>query len=152
MTLRRTSTLKPSPRPRRRPARNTGPTPAQRAMVAERAAYRCELCGILLHDGTTWSTEHSFHHRLPRGMGGTSSKDANNPPRLLLVCGTGTTGCHGFIESHRTSAEQEGWLVRHGLDPADVPVTVYAGPYASAHTFTRRVLLTPAGDYQEVAA
>lgn len=135
-----------------RKRRDTGPTPAQRAMVAERAAYCCELCGIRLHDGAAWGTEHSFHHRQARGLGGTSRSESNAPTNLLLVCGTGTTGCHGFIEAHRTSAEQEGWLVRHGLDPAEVVVTVYAGLHATPTTFTRRVLLTTDGEYQEVGA
>lgn len=150
MSLRRTAIQrKPA---RRRTPRNTGPTPAQRALVAERAGYCCELCGIRLHDGDAWTTDHSFHHRQARGMGGTSDTGANQPSNLLLTCGTGTTGCHGFIEAHRTSAEEEGWLVRHGRNPAEVVVTVYAGILASSAQFTRRVLLADDGDYREVAA
>lgn len=126
-----------APRARRR---DTGPTPAQRTLVAERAGYCCELCGDRLHDGDAWSAPHSFHHRQPRGMGGSRLDTANAAYQLLLTCGTGTTGCHGFIESHRSMSEAEGWLVRHGFDPAVVPVTVdrCAGP----------VLLTADGDYQ----
>lgn len=85
-------------------------------------------------------------------MGGSSDPAVNGPARLLLVCGTGVDGCHGFIESHRTSAEAEGWLVRRPTDPATVPVTVFAGGDADlAHTFSRRVLLTDEGTYLEAA-
>lgn len=132
--------------------RATGPTPAVRAIVVDRAAGCCELCGRILHDGYEWLEPHSFHHRQPRGAGGTSRPEVNSPSNLLLLCGTGVDGCHGFVEAHRRSAEQEGWLVRHGHDPADVPVTVYAGPNALATTFTRRVLLTDDGAYLQVAA
>ena len=134
-------------------ARDTGPTSATRGLVLDRAAGCCEMCGRLLHDGYDWLEVHSFHHRQPRGMGGTSAVAANSAANLLLLCGTGTDGCHGFVEAHRTSAEEEGWLVRHGLDPAEVPVTVFAGGDADlAHTFTCRVLLTDEGTYLEVAA
>lgn len=133
--------------------RDTGPTPAQRHLVVDRAAGCCELCGRILHDGYEWLETHSFHHRQPRGAGGTSRPEVNSPANVLLLCGTGTEGCHGFVEAHRRSAEQEGWLVRHGLDPADVPVTVFAGGDADlATTFTRRVLLTADGEYEETAA
>jgi len=136
-------------------SRDTGPTPATRALVLDRAAGCCELCGRILHDGYAWLEEHSFHHRQPRGMGGTSNDAANSPSNLLLLCGSATTkdGCHAFVESHRRSAEGEGWLVRRPTDPATVPVTVFAGGDADlATTFTRRVLLTDEGTYLEAAA
>lgn len=134
--------------------RDTGPTPAQRALVAERAGHSCELCPKSLHDGDAWTGEHSFHHRQARGMGSTRRPETNAAYNLLLVCGTGTTGCHGFIESHRKAAEAEGWLVRHGLDPAHVPVTVHTGRIGRLLEMdaTIRVFLTPDGDYLEAAA
>lgn len=102
--------------------RSTGPTQAQRRAVAERAGYRCELCTKALHDGNDWTEVHSFHHRQPRGMGGTTDPDTNSAYQLLLVCGTGTTGCHGHIETNREKAYRYGWLVKRPTDPADVPV------------------------------
>lgn len=132
--------------------RDTGPTPAQRAIVAERAGYRCELCGKRLHDGTEWTGPRSWHHRQARGMGSSKRPETNAAYNLLLLCGTGVDGCHGFVEKHRRSAEAEGWLVRHGQDPADVPVTVHAGPWRRPDLETVRVLLTADGDYREVAA
>lgn len=134
-------------------ARDTGPTPAQRALVAERSGYCCEVCGLLLHDGQSWLADHSFHHRQARGMGSSKRPETNAAYNLLLLCGSGDSRCHGYIEAHRRAAEAEGWLVRHGQDPAAVPVTVHAGPIGALLGLeTVRVILTEDGDYQDVAA
>lgn len=132
--------------------RDTGPTPAQRALVAERAGYCCELCPTVLHDGDGWIADHSFHHRQARGMGSSRRPETNAAYNLLLLCGSATTpgGCHEFVEKHRTAAEAEGWLVRHGQDPAEVPVTLYAGARLGVDAATHRVLLTAGGECQEV--
>lgn len=64
-------------------------------------------------------------------MGGTSDSSINDPTNLVLLCGSGTTGCHGEIESHRERAIEHGWLVprRDLREPADVPVFTAAGWY-----------------------
>lgn len=107
-------------------------------VVRERAGGCCELCGR--HPGP----DYSYHHRRPRGMGGSSAADTNQPQNLLFVCGSGTTGCHGLIEASRLDSYDFGWLVRQGHDPLDIPV-VLAG--------ARRRYLTADGgyDYREVA-
>jgi len=40
---------------------------------------------------------------------------------LIAVCGSGTTGCHGWIENHRGESYRRGWLVHTNVDPATVP-------------------------------
>lgn len=120
---------------------DTGPTAAQRRVVAERAGYCCEVCGTRLAGVGGWTQPHSFHHRQPRGMGGTSRLDVHAAYCLLLLCGTGTTGCHGLIESSRAAAYPVGWLVRQGQNPAEVPVWVRGAGL---------VLLTVDGQYAEV--
>lgn len=82
----------------------------------------------------------SRHHRQPRGMGGSSLDGQHGLDVLLLVCGDGTTGCHGFIEGNRELAERWGLLVPHGdgMDPAAIPVTLASG---------RLVLLDPRGGF-----
>ena len=105
-----------------------------------------ELCGVPVamidDDGrTTPIAAYSIHHRQPRGMGGTDDPAANSPANLLLLCGTGTTGCHGLVETQRALAVEHGWLVPHSTDPASVPVLLFFGD---------RVYLTTDGRYQEV--
>lgn len=106
--------------------RDTGPSASVRRKVAERAGYSCEACGLILYAAgiQTWTSPHSFHHRRPRGMGGSSDPATNSPANLLLLCGTGTTGCHGLIEARRSWALEAGYLVPQGQDPAAVPVVV----------------------------
>lgn len=69
----------------------------------------------------------SIHHRQPRGMGGTSRATVHALTNLLLLDGSGVTGCHGYIESERTEAYRRGLLVRRPTPPADVPVTLWSG-------------------------
>lgn len=134
-----------------RTRRDTGPSTAVRTTVALRAAGRCEYCGrVLLRADGSWTGTHSIHHRQPRGMGGTNVDVINSPANLLLLCGSGTELCHGYLERHRSLAQQEGWIVRHGLDPAEVPVAVFRAD--AAGTGVVPVLLTADGDYAEVAA
>lgn len=80
-----------------------------------RAQGRCERCGC--DDlGSRWDG-FSVHHRLPRSRGG-----GNGPENLLVLCGSGTSGCHGFVESYREAAYECRLLLRTGQDPASEPV------------------------------
>ena len=83
------------------------------ALIA-RAKGRCEarIPGVCLGHPDGFAFTMSRHHRLPRSHGGTS--DLSN---LAYLCGTGTTGCHGFIEHNRREAYARGFLLRTGLDP-----------------------------------
>lgn len=108
--------------------RDTGPTTKVKQLVTDRAAGACEICGKQLLDPTYgWAAPHSFHHRRPRGMGGTTRTDANTPANLLLLCGTGTTGCHGLIEANRADALATGALLPQTVDPTTVPVSLATG-------------------------
>lgn len=118
--LRRRALLRATERRRR----ETGPTVTVRRIVLERAGGRCELCGTNL--ATIWCG-YSLHHRSPRGMGGSRSDHVNRPSSLLAVCGSGTSGCHGLVESQRQLALANGWLVPHGEMPAEIPVELHRG-------------------------
>lgn len=102
--------------------RNTGPTVATVQLVWERDRGACARCGLNVRKedrGTSWS----LHHRRPRGMGGTRHIWVNLPANLAVLCGSGTTGCHGWVEGNRSTAVDAGWLVS-GLGrtlPADIP-------------------------------
>lgn len=97
------------------------PTARTRSVVKHRAERHghplCERCGSAL--GT------NIHHRRPRGAGGSSDPATNVPSNLLLLCGSGTTGCHGWIESHRTVAYRHGWLLQSWHNPLQQPARIH---------------------------
>lgn len=93
-----------------------------RDQIRLRADGHCERCGRNIANVPA-----SIHHRRPRGMGGGSGWET--PECGVVLCGTGTTGCHGYIESNRAEASEQGWLVLHRdpRDPAEVPVFIAGG-------------------------
>lgn len=110
--------------------------PATRLLLRARSGGICELCGVLPAE--------SAHHRLAKGMGGSSAGDRHSLEKLLHTCGLDNrTGCHGACHTHR-HRYRNGWAVRHGVDvdPANIPV-LYRGQW---------VLLTPSGGVAAVAA
>lgn len=119
--------------------RNTGPTPAVVDLVVERAGNACEMCGRTL--GRIRGVDWSVQHRVPRGMGGSRAHWINSAVNLLAVCGSGTTGCHGLIESRRADAVVNGWLIQHRAHPSAVAVLIERG--------SRWVYLTSDGRYAD---
>ena len=104
-------------------SRQTAPTPATVDLVWDRDKGACARCGKPLfrpNRGVDWS----LHHRRPRGMGGTRETWVNLPGNLVLLCGSGTTGCHGWVEGNRATATDVGWLVSRlaRYRSTDVPV------------------------------
>ncbi len=104
---------------------NTGPTSEVEALVQARDSWHCVVCGQPIRGQQGW--DWSIHHRQNRGSGGTSDPAINYTSNLLTVCGNGTTGCHGRIESYRTDAKSRGWIVPRPLIPAHEPVYI-TGP------------------------
>lgn len=101
----------------------------------------CERCGRHVATGVR-GRDWSAHHRVPAGMGGSRVAWVYLVSNCLVLCGTGTTGCHGWVESNRDEAYALGLLVRMGELPAEVPVTLRGG---------RVVLLGDGGDYRPVS-
>lgn len=62
-------------------------------------------------------------------MGGTRWPGVNLPSNLLTLCGSGTTGCHGWVEAHPAWATAHGWSVPRWqtADVATVPVWTWRG-------------------------
>jgi hypothetical protein len=60
----------------------------------------CELCLFQAHN---WA------HRLGRGQGGPWE-----PANGLLLCGSGSTGCHGWTTLNPTAAALGGWRIENG--------------------------------------
>lgn len=99
-------------------------SPRTRQVVLERDLFRCVACGTYVGP----FGDYSLHHRRPRGMGGSRRPETNLPGNLLVLCGSGTTGCHGWTETHRDEALSMGLLVSQFVtDPDQVPVQTYCG-------------------------
>lgn len=113
------------------------PSRKVKELVAKRAGGRCEMCGNPVSYGY-----YSYHHRRTRGMGGSKDPATNQASNLLLLCGTGTTLCHGWITEFpkKAKAEENGWVVSRWAKPALVPVLVFShAPH--------KVLLDDDGNY-----
>lgn len=82
-----------------------------RDAVMRRDYWCCARCG---RDVT--SSPYSVHHRKPRGAGGTQDARSIDLRNLVLLCGSGVSGCHGHIESHRAEAYETRWLLRSYYD------------------------------------
>lgn len=95
----------------------SGFSPEVRAYLLARANGRCEADSPECLGGAD-----NCHHRKPRGMGGTKREWVNRASNGLVLCGSGTTGCHGYFESHRDLAVERGIILPSGLLPWQTPV------------------------------
>lgn len=85
---------------------------AAKKLVAERDEYTCQMC---LGEAT------DVHHRIVRGIGGTSDDKVNySPANLISVC----RECHDDIHAEPEQSYEDGYLVRKGEDPASKPVLI----------------------------
>lgn len=84
---------------------STHPKQSTKTLVARRQRYRCAVCGRDLLDAYI---RHSFHHRHMRSH---PYPGLHEPQNLILVCGSGTQGCHGRIHANPEWAYRLGYLV-----------------------------------------
>lgn len=104
---------------------------------------QCFKCGVLVF-ADRWPGYSSHHRRLRSGQGSDTFENR------ITLCGSGTTGCHGWVHHHRAEADANGWIVsRYGPDPADVPVLHWRR--GKVHLTVDGRVLTPA-EYAEEAA
>lgn len=83
--------------------------------VDDRDLYRCVKCGRPIVGG-------SRHHRQLRSQGGKHTVE-----NLILLCGSGTTGCHGWVHHHPADARDMGWIVSGYAEPDETPVYTWRG-------------------------
>jgi Asp/Glu/hydantoin racemase len=57
-----------------------------------------------------------MHHRQRRAGG------IHTAANLMHLCGSGTTGCHGWITAHPALSRAAGWIVSAYSDPSVEPV------------------------------
>lgn len=79
--------------------------------IDKRDQQRCARCGVIIWSGG------SRHHRKFR-----SRRGGDEVSNGLLLCGSGTTGCHGWAHSNPRSARMAGFAVESHEDPRLVPV------------------------------
>lgn len=91
-------------------------------LVFTRAEGCCERCEKPITGQR--GLDFSFHHRRPRGSGGSTVEWVNLPANIILLCGSGVTGCHGWTESHREASRDLGFLVllNGHLIASEVPI------------------------------
>ena len=83
-----------------------------RRIVRERSGGMCELA----IEGVCFGRAGTVHHRAKRSHGGTWA-----PANLLAACGSGTTGCHGYVEANPVWANEQGlWLMAGDGEPQEV--------------------------------
>lgn len=58
-------------------------------------------------------------------MGGTNRPETNYASNLMALCGTGITGCHGYLESNRNEAFDYGFIVPQFEMPNTVIVKTF---------------------------
>lgn len=75
---------------------------AARKLVYARSQGRCEICAA--REGT------NFHHRQSHGR-------IWSPENGLHLCGSGTTGCHGWVTEHPSISRELGWMVSNFQPP-----------------------------------
>lgn len=90
--------------------------------MAERAALVrddeiCQRC----RRGVTGQQASLHHRKLRRAV------DADTVQNLVLLCGSGTTGCHGWAHHNRAAAADTGWVVSQHADPSEIPMITVGG-------------------------
>lgn len=99
-------------------------TPKTRELVLARDAHTCQWCGRHCYPG-----DYSLQHRRARGMGGSKNPLARSAGNAVTMCGSGTTGCHGYAEQHRTESASRGFTVAQWQNPHDIPIRDFNGTW-----------------------
>lgn len=77
---------------------------------------RCVRCGHAV--SSAWPGYNCHHRKL-------GNRSDNRPENLIILCGSGTVGCHGWVHHHPREAREHGWIVSKYKDPAEMPVDVW---------------------------
>lgn len=115
--LKRRVPLKAAVRERKPSTRRDARAPqAVRDAVYGRDLGWCVRCGLAVTQGGF-----SIHHRVLRSHG-----TDHSPQNQITLCGSGTTGCHGYVHAHPAAARAAGWMLpgNEDTDPAAEPVMV----------------------------
>ena len=72
-------------------------------IALQRQGWHCLRCGTNIHDPSLWPGR-SGHHRQLRRRADPAVRDL--PCNIVELCGSGTTGCHGWAHAHPAEAER----------------------------------------------
>lgn len=78
-------------------------------------ARNARMCEIQI-EGVCRGMAETYQHRKRRGHCSPAERWA--PSNGLAICGSGTTGCHGWIHRNPEAARERGWEVSAWGDPA----------------------------------
>jgi hypothetical protein len=102
-------TAYPKPAP---PLRLTGLAMiARNKKIDARERQRCARCAVVI-----WSGGSRHHRKLRSRRGGDEVSNG------VLLCGSGTTGCHGWAHANPVSARMVGLVLSASDDPLLIPV------------------------------
>ena len=93
-------------------------------IALERQGWHCLRCGTNIHDPARWPGR-SGHHRQLRHAADPDVR--HSPVNIIELCGSGDTGCHGWVHQHVAEAERLGMIVPLGTDPRTTPVRDWQG-------------------------
>lgn len=88
-----------------------------RGLVYDRSGGWCEV----RLPGICFGRAGNFHHRQNKSQLGRW-----HPSNGLHLCGSGTTGCHGWITEHPAVSKDKGWTVLSGDNPSLVPAEIWS--------------------------
>ncbi|WP_166790639.1 MULTISPECIES: hypothetical protein [unclassified Cryobacterium] len=108
------------------------------AMVDGRDEQKCTRCGVWISDNG------SRHHRMRRAVGGHLVEN------IILLCGSGSSLCHGWAHSHPAAAILAGYIIPTWIeDIAEVPLQVHT-PGVNGRGNKSWMVLTTAGQREHL--
>lgn len=95
-------------------------------IALERQGWHCLRCGVNIHDPARWPGRSGHHRQLRRAA---DPDVRHSPANIVELCGSGDTGCHGWVHRHVAEAERLGLIVPFGMDPLAIPVRDWRGKW-----------------------
>lgn len=106
-------------------------------LVDLRDDYKCQRCGKDLR--VVGGNRH--HRKLRRHC---NDRERHSTANLILLCGTGTMGCHGWVHAHPAEAYEQGYLLKSWEAPQKKVMLTYTGEWVLLDYLGRRkVVVSP---------
>ena len=96
-------------------------------VALQRQGWHCMRCGRNLHDPSALAGQAAASHRQLRRRADPTVRDL--PSNIVELCGSGTTGCHGWTHAHPAEAERFGYIIPSWRDPLNAPIRDWNGDW-----------------------